>query len=35
MLERVYAHLLEASADQARERLDAFSARLGQQSATR
>jgi integrase len=34
MLERVYAHLLESSAEAARARLDAFSARLGQDSAT-
>ena len=33
MLERVYAHLLETSADAARERLDAFSQRLGQERA--
>ena len=34
MLERVYAHLLESSADAARQRLDAFSERLGQEQAT-
>lgn len=34
MLEQTYAHLLESSADVARERLDAFSARLGQERAT-
>lgn len=35
MLERVYAHLLTTSSDDARERLDAFSARLGQERATK
>ena len=34
MLERVYAHLLESSAEAARQRLDAFSERLGQEQAT-
>jgi hypothetical protein len=33
MLERVYAHLLETSAEAARQRLDAFSERLGQERA--
>jgi len=33
MLERVYAHLLETSAEAARQRLDAFSERLGQDRA--
>ena len=33
MLERVYAHLLESSAEAARQRLDAFSERLGQGQA--
>jgi hypothetical protein len=33
MIERVYAHLLESSAEAARQRLDAFSARLGQDQA--
>ena len=33
MLERVYAHLLESSAEVARQRLDAFSERLGQEQA--
>jgi len=35
MLERVYAHLLESSAEAARQRLDAFSERLGQERATK
>jgi integrase len=34
MLERVYAHLLESSADAARVKLDAFSEGFGQESAT-
>jgi integrase len=34
MLERVYAHLLETSADAATKRLDEFSRRLGQDRAT-
>ena len=34
MLERVYAHLLESGADLARQRLDAFSERSGQEMAT-
>jgi hypothetical protein len=35
MLERVCAHLLNSSVDDARDRLDAFSARLGQERAAR
>jgi hypothetical protein len=34
MLETTYAHLLEGSADAARQRLDAFSERLGEERAT-
>jgi hypothetical protein len=34
MLERVYHHLLSTSTDDARARLDAFSARLGREWAT-
>jgi integrase len=34
MLEATYAHLLAASTDAARERLDAFSARTGHEWAT-
>ena len=34
MLERVYTHLLESSAEAARQRLDAFSERLDQDQAT-
>jgi integrase len=34
MLERVYAHLLETSAQAARQRLDAFANRSGQEVAT-
>jgi hypothetical protein len=33
MLERVCAHLLETSAEAARQRLDAFANRSGQESA--
>jgi hypothetical protein len=35
MLERTYAHLLESSADAARERLDAFLAKVEQKEAAR
>ena len=33
MLEHVYAHLLETSTEAARERLDTFAARLGEERA--